>query len=290
MKKMIFAAILLAIFTTAIFAQMGEDKVVASVNDDIQIMLSELQAEVQSLPREQLEIATTKEGVDEILDQIIRRKLLAKQARALQVDTLDIVQKAIENSIENILAEFMVISLRQSVKPITPDQAQEFYASNESLFYSSPTMQLKQIVVGTSEEAAEVQKKLEKGDFDKLIDEYPGIPGGANSGNLGTIPVTQLSPDVYNQIAELSPGEWKGPIQTGAGFHFIKVINITPSSKMEYDDIAEDLQQTLTSNLAGQEVGGYIQSLVDEATITRNNAAIREAILQRQPQQDMGGN
>jgi len=290
MKKMIIAAVLLTIFATAIFAQMAEDQVVASVNDDIKIMLSELQAEVQSLPREQLEVATTKEGVDEILDQIIRRKLLAQQARALQVDTLAIVQKAIENSIENLLAEFMVISLRQSIQPVTPDQAQEYYASNESLFYTSPSLQLQQIVVGTSEEATEVQKKLEKGDFDKLMAEYPGVEGGANSGNLGLIPAHQLSADVYNQIADLSPGEWAGPIQTGAGFHFIKVLKINPSQKMDYDEIAEELQQQLTANMAGQEVGGYIQSLVDEATITRNNAAIREAILQRQPQSGMGGN
>ncbi len=288
MKKLTVFTLLFLFATVAIFGQQGQDKVVASVNDDIQIMLSELQAEIRSLPQERLEIATTKEGVDQILDQIIRRKLLAKQAEAMQLDTIQIVQEAIDNSIESILADFLVISIRQNTQPVTEEQAMNFYTNNESLFYSAPTMQLKQIVVASSEVAAEVKKKLEKQDFDELINMYPGIPNGASSGDLGTIPVNQLSPDVYTQIADLEPGEWAGPIQTGAGFHFIKVLKKSPSQKVNYEDIAEDLQEQLTANTASQNVNGYIQSLESDATITRNNAAVKEAILQTAPQ-DMGG-
>lgn len=289
MKKLTIITLLFLFATAAVFGQATEDKVVAKVNDDIEVMLSELQAEIRSLPQERQEIATTKEGVDQILDQIIRRKLLAKQAKAMQVDTIPIVQQAIDNAIEGILADFMIIQLRQSTQPVTEQQAQQFYTQNESLFYSAPTLQLKQIVVATSEEAAEVEKKLENQEFDELIDMYPGIPGGANSGNLGTIPVNQLSPDVYNRIKDLQPGEYAGPIQTGAGFHFIKVMKKTPSQKVEYENISKNLQEQLTANAASQNVTGYIQNLVNEATITRNNAAIKEAILQPAPQGGMGG-
>lgn len=285
MKKLAIAMLLL-LPAVALFGQAFEDKVVAKINDNVEVMLSELQAEISSLPQERLEIAASKEGVDQILDQIIRRKLLAEQAKIMQMDTVSVVKNAIRNATEGILADFLIIVIRQNTQPITEEQASEFYASNESLFYSSPAMQLKQIVVATQQEAAEVEKKLKTEDFDKLIDQYPGIQGGPNSGNLGTIPVTQLSEDVYTRISTLSPGQWAGPIQTGSGFHFIKVMKINPAQKLDYKDISEDLQQQLTVSVANNEVNEYIKNLVNNATITRNNSAINEAILV--PRQNMG--
>ncbi|RKZ29391.1 hypothetical protein DRQ36_08810 [bacterium] len=265
------------------FAQNG-NKIVATVNDDIQVTLAELQAEVNTLPRERLELATTKEGIGQILDQIIQRKLLAQKARALQMDTISIVQNAIERSTESILADFIVINIRQSTTPVTAEEAQQIYTANESLFYSAPSLNLKQIVVATSDDADKVSKALNSGEkFDDLIDKYPGVSGGAQSGSLGVIPLNQLTPNVQGAVQNLKPGEWAGPIQTDAGFHFLEVISRQEPAKIEFEKISEDLVQQLTNQRAQTNVISYVESLVDEAKITIDNAVLKEAIVSQAP-------
>lgn len=281
--KTITLVLLTLTMAVALFAQAAGEKIVASVNDNIQITLEELQAEIRTIPQENLEIATTKEGVDQILDQVIRRKLLALKAREMEMDTVTIVKKAVANSEESILADFLLIQLRQSTQLVTPEQAQQFYTENESLFYSAPTLELKQIVVATADDAVKVEKDLKGGDFDGLMAKYPGITDGARSGDLGIIPVNQLATNVFDAIGSLDAGEWAGPIQTGSGYHFIMVVAKAPSKKVVFEEISENLQQQLTANVANQNVTAYIQELEDNASITRNNAAIKDAILTPSP-------
>ncbi len=287
MKNVTLVFFLLCSLMSLVFGQIEGEKVVARVNDEIVITLNELQAEIRTLPQDRLEIATTKDGVQQVLDQIIQRKLLAIQAKSLQMDTVAIVQKATQNSEESILADFLIIQVRQGTELVTEEQAREYYAANESVFYSAPSLELKQIIVATTDEANLVEKALDKSSFDEVIVEYPGIPNGARSGDLGVIPINQLSQGIYDQIKDVAEGKWAGPIQTNAGFHFIMVVAKNPSQKVEFENISKELQQQLTNSLAQQRAIGYIQSLVDEATITIDNATLKEAILTETPQ---GGN
>ena len=283
MKK--FLLIITLLLAVAAFAQEGDAQIVASINDDITVTLGELKAEVNALPEDQLNVATTKEGIQQILDQLIQRKLLSQKARSLQLDTVGVVQRAMKRSEDMILAEFLVMNLRGQSGQITEEQAQNFYTENESLFYTSPELELKQIVVATDDEAREVKGRLEGGEsFDALMEEYPGVEGGAQSGVLGKLLQNQLAPNVVSTVSALDAGEWGGPIKTNSGFHFLYVISKKGSEKQEYENIKSDLIAQLTELKARNSVDSYIQSLVDDAKVTIDNAVLKEAVIQRQPQ------
>ncbi len=271
------------ILPVIVFAQSGQ-KVVATVNDDIQVTLDELQGEIRMLPRENQSLATTKEGVEQILDAIIQQKLLADRAETLKMDTVAVVREAIKRSTESILADYLMISIRSTVEPPTAEEAQQFYTANESLFYTAPTVELKQIIMTSEDDAKKVEKALKGGkDFDKLMEQYPGIPGGAQSGELGIIALNQLTPTVVQAIEGVDAGNWAGPIEVNGAYFFLYIVSRKEPTKLEFEDVSENLIEQLTSIRAQNAVNGYIQSLVDNAKVTVDNAVLKEAILTPAP-------
>ncbi len=284
MKKYLLLSIL--ILGTGLFAQASEAAIVATVNDNIVVTLGELQGEIRTLPQDQMSIATTKEGVNQVLDAIIRRKLLADKALSFKVDTVHVVQEAIKRSREIVLADFLAmnIQMNSNSEPITEEQAREVYTQNESLFYSPKEVDLKQIVATSQDEADKVKAELDQGKkFDELMAKYPGNPQGAKSGNIGLIAVNQLTPSVVEVVDKLQVGKWGGPVQTDSGFHFLYLISVKPSEKMDFEIIKDDLIKQITNNRAQEALDGYLQTLVDESKITLDNSVLKEAILPAQP-------
>jgi parvulin-like peptidyl-prolyl isomerase len=284
MKRVILLTILIA--GASIFAQSDPSAVVASINDDLNVTLSELQGEIRTLPQEQLSVVTTKEGVGQVLDRIIKRKLLADKAGELQVDTVLVVKEAMQRSQDIVLADFLLMNIQNNAnpEPVSEEEARNVYAENESLFYSSPTVELKQVVAVSQDQADDIEKGLKKGtDFDKMIEKYPGDPKGAKSGNLGNIPINQLSPEVVTLVGGLDSGDWGGPVKTDNGFHFLYLISTTKSEKLAFEDIQDNLIRQIMNGRAQNAVDSYLQSLIDESKITIDNSILDEAIIQQQP-------
>ncbi|MCK5832862.1 peptidyl-prolyl cis-trans isomerase [bacterium] len=280
MKKILILSFL--VLVGCAFAQADGKGIVATVNDDVIVTLNELMGEIRTLPQDQVSIATTKEGVTQVLDGIIRRKLLADNARMLQVDTVQVVKEAMNRSEDIVLADFLVMNIQANsqTEPVTEADAQQVYAQNESLFYSIPQVELKQIVAISEDEADKIEGELEKGKkFDDLIERYPGNPEGAKSGDIGFILQNQLSPAVVQIADGLTPGKWGGPIKTESGLHFIYLISRKPSEKLAFEDIKEDLIGRIGGLRAQNAVDGYIQSLIDESKVSIDNSVLKEAIV-----------
>ncbi len=283
MKKLLALVILL--MGGCLFAQAEPSDVVATINDSLEVTLSELQGEIRTLPKDQASVATTKDGVKQVLDKIVQRKLLANQARTLQVDTIQVIKEALRRSQDIVLADFLLMNVQNDAnsKPVTEEEAKQVYAQNESLFYSIPQVELKQIVATSKDEADAIKAELDKGkDFDALMKKYPGNPDGARSGDLGTIPLNKLTQTVIEVVQGLEPGNWGGPIQIGNGWHFLYLISKTPAKKLSFEDVQKDLTQRIATLRVQNAVDSYIQSLVDESKITIDNSVLKKAVVPKQ--------
>jgi peptidyl-prolyl cis-trans isomerase C len=285
MKKvlLVFAILLIGIA----FAQAGDPtkKIVANINDKLTVSLSELQGEIRMLPQDKIQLATTKEGVKQILDQIIQRKLIADEGRSMKADTIPVVKEAIRRSEDMVYADFVVVTLRSGIQPVTPEQAQKYYADNESVFYTSVVFDLKQIVVATQDEGNKVVAALKSGKkFDDLMTQYPGLPDGPKSGNLGSIPMVQLSENVIEAVKNLKAGQYSEPIKTDNAIHILFVVSRQEPKKLDYEKIKDDLRNQLTNQAANDKINKHVQEMVDKAKVTYDNGIMNEAILQQQEQ------
>lgn len=67
----------------------------------------------------------------------------------------------------------------------------------------------------------------------------------------------------------LAPGKVSNIIETRFGYHLIKVIDKKPETKIEYEQVKDELQEYLKQESVQEQVNIYIEVLKDEAKVKR---------------------
>lgn len=97
---------------------------------------------------------------------------------------------------------------------------------------------------GDTRQTAEriVQQAREGADFGSLASAFSQSNSAENQGDVGWIAVSQLPPDLQEEVRNLSPGQVSEPIRTFSGFYILKVTDERQRS-ISIDDSKLDLYQ-----------------------------------------------
>jgi peptidyl-prolyl cis-trans isomerase C len=172
----------------------------------------------------------------------------------------------------------------QFVKNITvsDQEAKAYYEGNLSMFKKSEEIQASHILIKVDPEAKEadkakaraklekIQKKLKKGgDFAALAGESSDCPSKARGGDLGYFGRGQMVKPFEDAAFSLKKGEVSDIVETGFGYHLIKVIDKKPETIIAYNDVKEKLNQYLKQQKLRSKIGQYINKRKETAKITR---------------------
>jgi len=117
--------------------------------------------------------------------------------------------------------------------------------------------------------AEQILKNLKKGDdFAALAREHSDGPTRTNGGDLGYIKKGQLEKQFESVIFDLKSGETSDIIETDYGFHLFKVMDKKPESILAYDNVKEQIRQSLREEKARQEADLYAKTLREKASVT----------------------
>jgi peptidyl-prolyl cis-trans isomerase C len=166
----------------------------------------------------------TSEGRAQILDALVDQRVLASEARARRVDRRPDLQFQIEQAAAQILAEAMEARMREEAAP-TEAAARAFYAAHPDRFRRVGRVRAHQIVVKTLDESRAVLSALAGGaSFEALAAERSlDQTTRGKGGDLGWLPRGMLLPSFEAAVFALGPGAVSAPIQTGLGFHVVRV-------------------------------------------------------------------
>jgi hypothetical protein len=90
---------------------------------------------------------------------------------------------------------------------------------------TTPEVTLQEIVVRTRSEAEYVFRRLNDGEsFSELAREYSIGASGPKGGNLGSVGIMTLRPELRRALQGVSAGEIRGPIQTASRYYILKVL------------------------------------------------------------------
>jgi len=172
----------------------------------------------------------------------------------------------------------------QFVKNITvPDQeAKAYYEGNLNMFKKSEQIQASHILIKIDSEAKEadkakaraklekIKKKLKNGeDFAALAGESSECPSKAKGGDLGYFGRGQMVKPFEDVAFSLQKGEVSDIVETGFGYHLIKVTDKKPETIIAYNDVKEKLNQYLKQQKMRNKIGQYINKLKETAKISR---------------------
>jgi peptidyl-prolyl cis-trans isomerase SurA len=141
---------------------------------------------------------------------------------------------------ENVKKEMTIQRIQRgrvgSMINITDKEFDAFLATDESLKELEPELQVRQILVKSFDKAEEIITSIEDGsDFSELAKEF-SISSNASKGGIMNWRKISDMPTLYAEaLGDLDVGQNSSPLESGAGFHILKVED-KRGDFVEYED------------------------------------------------------
>ncbi len=289
------------------------DRIVAQVNDDI-ITLSDLNRAMAEIRQE---LATkysgdqlteeTKKAEKDVLDELIKQRLLLQKANELGFGAnVDVqVSAAIENirkknnikdmqEFERLLAQqgMTLQAFREQIRKqiITNSLVQEFVGSRITLlsqeiekyykdhaadFTTPEEVTLSEIVIpfdgnpaGAEARAKDILSRLRQGEsFTTLASQYSKGPTAGKGGGIGSYQPSKLNPDIARAIAGVKEGDVSDPVKSGDSYSIYRVDSRKVAKVRPLEEVRDEIRNRIYEQKFNPEFDRFIAQLKEDAYI-----------------------
>ena len=186
--------------------------------------------------------------------------------------------ESIKERLRNKKALEKLIEARGNLK-ITDEEAQEFYKKNERFYTEKAGVKASHVLLKVAEKATpdqdkaamakvkEVQKALKKEDFAEVAKKMSEGPSKTKGGDLGFFGKGQMVKEFEEVAFKMKVGDVSGPVRTRFGYHIIKVTGKREERKKPFDEVKEQIVQSLRNKKFFQERRTLLQDLRKEAKV-----------------------
>ena len=163
---------------------------------------------------------------------------------------------------------------------ISEPDLRTFYRENLEKFTLPATVQISHILIETGPEAT-VEEKITARDkaeklrsrllagegFAALAKSESSCPSKEEGGDLGVFGKDEMVPEFEAAVATLKPGEISQVVETGYGFHVLKLVERKSVSVRSFDEAKKEIESFLTQTRTQQAIVDYVSELKKNATI-----------------------
>jgi len=174
----------------------------------------------------------------ELLEDYIDSRIMVQKARVEGLEQDADYQRRMKEFSKSSLVNMNRARIAEELRP-TDDEIRAYYRDNRERIMVREVRNVQMIVVNTEAEAAGLKEKIESGEmtFYEAAGEYSIDPNAKiNLGELGWVPQGSGFVELDRVTFELSPNEMGGPVQSPAGWHLVKVLDVRDG---QYGDIDE---------------------------------------------------
>ena len=204
---------------------------------------------------------TSEAGAAEVLQSWVREEVLVQAAEAAGMESDPDVAMLLEQARRQILLEAYMADL---VSDLQPSRLEVENYVEEWLSTYRKSAHVRHIVLGSRTTAATILARLSTGaDFAAMAQEYSIGPSGADGGDLGWITRGQSGYMSFDEAAfSLAPGEISEVVETGAGYHIIKVEDTEPiTPEPSVSDIQQVVEMELTQAMQEEAIMAEVEAL-----------------------------
>ncbi len=177
--------------------------------------------------------------LDGLIDAFIEEEVLARVAISMGLDQDDtIIRRRLKQKMDFLLDDFTGVRA-------SDEQLLEFLENNPGRFQTKARISFSQVFF---RDAFEVDLNTVLADLEAGLLEA-GSVGDATllPANLdmvrGTEVSSQFGESFTQAVFDISPGQWRGPVESAYGLHLVKVYNMEPASMPGLDEIREIVQR-----------------------------------------------
>lgn len=189
-----------------------------------------------------------------------------EEALKQTLETSGLTMADFEEDIESYLATKKLLEPR--IK-ITEEDMKAYFEENKDSFAQQEQVNASHILVEDEETAKEVIGKLnDGGDFAELAAEYSIDESNKDAGgDLGFFGKGDMAEEFEEMAFSLEPGKISDPVKTEYGYHVIKVAEKKEAKEAVYEDVKEEIQNTLLETEMQTEYTAWLEEKFEEYEI-----------------------
>ncbi len=198
-----------------------------------------------------------------VKEELVRRELLAQEAKKKGLDKKPEVQGQIELAKQAVLIRAYLADYVRA-NPITEERLKKDYEGIKAGL-GNTEYKARHILVATEDEAKAIIAKLDKGEkFSELAKQSKDPGSKDNGGDLGwSSPASYVKP-FAEALTKLKKGEYtKTPVKTDFGYHVIQLEDSRPLTPPTYEQVKPQLQQRAQQ----QQVEQLVKKLRENAKV-----------------------
>jgi peptidyl-prolyl cis-trans isomerase C len=265
---------ILLLFLTACGRQ--GDEVLARV-DSVPITAADFNRELESAPFGGGEYLHTEAGKREMLELLIRRRMVLSEAAKSPVADRPETKKKLaeldreflrqrEEARERLLVGEFLRELKEGALRVTDEDVKASWAKETEARASH-------ILVSNETEAKEIRSRLDKGEsFEALAKKHSEDPTGKKGGDLGYLMRGSLDPAFEAALFSLKNGGLAGPVASPYGFHLIKKTGERSLSERPLQESARPIRAMLEN----QKFQAWLADAKKRHAVSTNAAALEK--------------
>jgi parvulin-like peptidyl-prolyl isomerase len=157
---------------------------------------------------------------------------------------------------------------------VTEAEIVDYFEAHAADFRVPETVTLRQILVGTLNEARDLKRRLlrDPRSFETLAGGRSTGPEASSGGFMGTFERGQLPSELENAAFALEPGETSPPIETSLGYHVLRVDSRQPARELSLEEARGWIRERLTRERADAAVRAFVAGLLSRARVNHEAA------------------
>ncbi|OWY30389.1 peptidylprolyl isomerase [Herbaspirillum robiniae] len=274
---------------------LAADKVVASLGS-VSVPDSDVQKMLDLMPpADRAATKSNRQGVENWLRQRVTSEAVLQEARSKGWADRPEIKARVEAAVKDVTARIVTTAYLESVTQVPADypaaaDVAAAYEQAKAGFNLPATYRMAQIYLPVKpNDAADAKKVAEKakklalqaraGDFAAIAKaESQDKASAEQGGEVGTLPLAGMLPEVRDTVSKLKVGQVSEPVQAAAGFHVIKLLDQQPARTATLEEMTPRLKLALRQQRQQQLLQDYLSKLAPAERVNIDTAALDAAL------------
>ena len=162
----------------------------------------------------------------------------------------------------DLLIKKIITIASSNMSPITFSETKAYFDARQEEFWRPQTVQLRQIVTRSREDAEKILERLAEGhDMGELAKKYSITPESGDGGILGWIEKGELEEPMEEVIFSLPAGKISDILKTPYGYHIFEVLASRPGGSKELPEVMTEIESELILQKRESFYGKWIKEL-----------------------------
>ncbi len=211
-----------------------------------------------------------------VLDTLIRRKLIDIEAKSRNYEKDLIFQDAQRKIKEALLVKFFKVKILGDAVKLSEDGVRKYYEDNKDDYRDPDDVRFKAIQIKEISKAEKTFAELMNGaDFHLMFEETSINSSAPDKGDSGWIPITSLDPAMSQKLDEMEENGIYGPFKIKKSYIIVKFVGRKQYEPKKFEKVRDDIIVTMKKKRYNELRNSYLGKLRSASSIKVNESALK---------------